>query len=48
MSSETTHPVIQIVDGDKQDIWRFVLGKNGTNQKQEAKICADSLHVISF
>ena len=36
MSSKTTNPVVQIVDGDEQDVQRFVLGKSGANQKQGA------------
>jgi hypothetical protein len=48
MSSKTTNPVVQIVDGDEQDVRRFVFGKTGANQQQEAKKCEDGFHVISF
>ena len=46
MSSKTTNPVVQIVDGDEQDVRRFVFGKTGANQQQEAKKCEDGFHVI--
>lgn len=36
MSTKTTDPVVQVVDGDEQDVGRFVFGKTGTNQQQEA------------
>ena len=36
MPSKTTNPVVQIVDGDEQDVRLFVLGKAGANQKQGA------------
>ena len=48
MSSKTTNPVVQIVDGDEQDVRRFVFGKTGANQQQEAKKCEDRFHVNSF
>jgi hypothetical protein len=46
MSSKTTNPVVQIVDGDEQDVGLFVLGKARASQQQEAKKCKDGFHVI--
>ena len=46
MSAEATDPVVQIVDGDEQDVRRFVFGKTGANQQQEARKCEDGFHVI--
>jgi hypothetical protein len=47
MSSEATHPVVQIIDGDEQDVGLFVLGKARANQQQEAKQCEDGFHAFS-
>ena len=50
MSAKTTDPVIQIVDGDEQDVGLVVPGETGSgktrgNQQQGEEQCYDAFHV---
>ena len=38
--------VAEVVDEQSDDIRAFILGKTGTNQKQEAKKCKDGFQFI--
>ena len=46
MPSKATNPVVQIVDGDEEDVGRLILGKDRANQQQKAKKCEDGFHLV--